>query len=167
MRMEQNIIKKLTNKSQNNKMKIILFYIVISIFCACSASAQQGIFVPKDYRIAKFELNILQFLISKKQLGAEKSPVKLENFQGRFMVMKCIEIFSQDTTSNLLLIRFRATSDHGDVYWGIVSNNEKYFFYSLKDLDFEAFKRKNPDQSITISFYCEHHKLLSPGITVK
>ena len=113
--------------------------------------------MDKDYRIAKFEGDIVQYLIKKGNLNV-KTPFNIRDYKVKIIVRKYLEIYSDTTKTKLLLIRFSTSSDHSSKFWGILSDKAKYFFYDPDDTgepDLLIFKKKyDPATVATINFYC-------------
>jgi len=158
MQVNWNITEKYKKRVTPKASRIFRFIFLILILSCNKAIAQKGLLVAKDSRIEKFENEILFYLIKQKQLDTEGKTVILDDYKARFMVRKRLELFSNDGSNGLLLIQFKATSDHGDLFWGILSEGEKFFFYNVKDNDFLNFKKKfNRKKVDLIEFYCKNN----------
>jgi hypothetical protein len=139
-------------------LKCLLCCIVLWLISIDAAFAQNGAFLDRDYRIAKYEKDIILYLIKEKQVMDIKTPFNIEDYKSQIRVWKCLEIYSNDTTKNLLLIGFSTSADHSDRFWGVLTSKSKYFFYDIDDTteaELSMFKKTyNPVTAATILFYC-------------
>jgi hypothetical protein len=134
---------------------ISMFFIAFPLFL----HAQEGAFIAKDNRIAKFEKDIFHLLLEKKEIINVKAPINYDNYKDQVSVRKCLEIYSDTTLTNILLIRFSANSDHGRQFWGILTDNEKFFFSNFGDSGFILFKNKFDTSTIaTITCFCKFNR---------
>jgi hypothetical protein len=76
------------------------------------------------------------------------------------IVRKSLEIYSDSSAvSEYLLVRFSATSDHGERYWGVLTNKKCYLFYNLYDAQALSFKRDcNKTIFMMVKNYCDGNK---------
>lgn len=131
------------------------------------AIAQRGYAVAKDYRIAKFEKDIILYLIQEKQVMDIKTPFNIEDYKFQVMAWKCLEVYADTSSKNLLLIGFSTSADHGDKFWGILADGEKYFFYNTNDPGFLTFKKSHDlDKVAIIKFYCDQSALKSQNLKI-
>lgn len=146
---------------QHSKITIISAFLLFFLLINKVSHAQEGYFVDKDKRIAKFQTEILKFLIVEKQFFGVQSSISFDKLKELMVVRKCLEVYSDSTNVNILLIRFKDSSDHGSRFWGILTNNEKFFFYDTKDVSFLDFKKRYSSSTISIvNFYCNKNKEL-------
>jgi len=132
---------------------LIIFIGIICLFFSTPAYAQKGQYVEKDYRILKYEKGIIQLLIKEKQIPEIGSPFKIEDYEQKLFVKKCLEIYL-DKPNNILLVRFGSLSDHNDKYWGVLSHKKAFLFYGTSDKDFLALKKLYAPRTVAlISFY--------------
>ena len=144
---------------RNDFMKAPLIIILFTICVINTVFGQQGNFVAKDYRIDKFEKDIIVYLIKNKQVLNVKTPFKVEDYKLQIVVSKQLEFFSDTFDKNLLLIKFSTSADHGDIFWGLLSNEEKCFFSDTKDPVFLKFKKEHDlIQLKIIAFFCNQNK---------
>jgi hypothetical protein len=138
------------------KLILNLSLIIISIFFVKEAYSQQRGYI-EDYRVLKYQSEIYKYLIKQKVLEADV-PFSVENFNLKVQIIKCLEVYSDTSKTNLLLIRFGRAGDHMSKFWGIFSDDEKYFFYDADDAgetDIAIFEKKHESLTIeTILFYC-------------
>jgi hypothetical protein len=139
-------------------MKRILFLLLVGLngFFVKTAIAQKGFFVAKDYRINGAENDLIMYLIKEKQVMDIKTPFKIEDYQNQIVVWKCLEIYSGGSSN--LLIGFSTTADHGDKFWAVLNDKEKYLFYDMRSEGFLKFK-KDFDQKIValVELYLSQH----------
>ncbi len=96
--------------------------------------SQKGFGVDKDYRIKKYQKEIIQFLIDYNQFGIKKEALPIKHYQNAIGVKKCIDIFPNEKNKNILLVRFYSLGSGANNYWGILEKSNKYlFYYSEKD----------------------------------
>ncbi len=113
-----------------DKIKLIAsicFFFFVSIIYS-----QEGFRVDKDYRIKKYQKDMIKFLIGNNQFGAEdlKDIILIKNYSGNMGVTKGIEVFSDEPKRNkVLLVRFYSFGTGAENYWGILEKDYKYFFY--------------------------------------
>lgn len=116
-------------KKIKQRVKLIL---EIFIFLSISASySQKGFYVDKDSRIKKYQSDMITFLIENKWLQKkEKGEIIISNYSGSMGVTKCLEIFPIEPKNNkVLLVRFYSLGSHALNYWGLLENDNKFFFY--------------------------------------
>lgn len=122
------------------------FFVVSEICILCcfvqSSQAQVGLFVPKDERIAKFQKEILQYLVKQNQFRGVNDEITIENYQDRMIVRRCIEIYSDNSVNNILLIKFQANVDHCDKFWGVLTQKRSYLFYDFEDPQFQLLTKE-------------------------
>lgn len=140
-----------------NILTVIIFSVTTLMLMSNKCLAQKGILVDKDDRIAVLETQLLNYLKNNGEF-TDVSKFSFDAFKDRMIVKKRIEFFSQESYSqDLLVIRFQATSDHGNVYWGILKGNEHYFYYDLNDKQFLTFKKKEKLAMVKlIEDYCRN-----------
>lgn len=130
-----------------------IFIGIICLFFSTRVYAQKGQYVEKDYRILKYEKGIVQLLIKEKQITETGSPFKIEDYEQKLFVKKCLEIYLGNS-SDILLVRFGSLSDHNDKYWGVLSSQKAFLFYGTNDKDFLALKKVGAPRTVAlISFY--------------
>ncbi|GEL11173.1 hypothetical protein SAMN05192550_1985 [Flavobacterium glycines] len=109
----------------NSILVITLLFFVASIY------GQKGFYVDKDYRIEKYQKEIIKVLIDGQWLEKkEKGEIIINNYSGSMGVTKCIEVFAtQPKKDNVLLVRFYSLGSHALNYWGILEKESNYLFY--------------------------------------
>ncbi|WP_207532987.1 hypothetical protein [Desertivirga arenae] len=137
---------------------LVIFAILFLNICGINAcSAQVGLFVDKDYRIADFQDSIFRYLILQKQFSDKTKDMTLMNYKDRFFIRKRIEIYLDGAQGSLLLIRFGANADHSDHFWGLLGKECNYFFYNFSDPGWLLFRKTYPSTIIDpIEFYCKN-----------
>ncbi|WP_207421173.1 hypothetical protein [Desertivirga brevis] len=140
------------------KLWIVVFISIIMTFSSYSSSlAQVGIFIDKDQRIANSQDSIFKYLIAEKQFSDTRKELKLRNYEDRFFIRKCLEIYLHNSQTSLLLISFGANSDHADHFWGLLGKDKNYLFYSLNDPDFMLLEKEFAPSTVDIiKFYCRN-----------
>lgn len=116
-------------------MKLGLFFLLF--ISTLPIYSQKGFRVDKDYRIKKYQKEIIQFLIDHNQLGVDDKTSKLliRKYSNNIGISKCIEVFSSKPEKSVLLVRFYSFGSGADNYWGILEKNNKYlFYYNEKDI---------------------------------
>lgn len=87
------------------------FFVVLEICILCcfvqSSQAQVGLFVPKDERIAKFQKEILQYLVKENQFRGANDEITIENYQDKMIVRRCLEIYTDSLLDDIFLLNFR------------------------------------------------------------
>lgn len=118
------------------RIKLILslaFFIIGSILYS-----QKGFSVDKDYRIKRYQKEMIQFLIDNNQFGVKtntKETSLISNYSNVTGISKCIEVFQNQPEFDILLVRFYSFASGADNFWGILESNNKYlFYYNEKDL---------------------------------
>lgn len=108
----------------------LIFEIFIFLFVSNSYS-QRGFYVDKDYRIKKYQSDMIKFLIEDKWLEKkENDKIIISNYSDSMGVTKCIEIFPvEPKKSKVLLVRFYSLGSHALNYWGLLENHNKFLFY--------------------------------------
>lgn len=78
----------------------------------------------------------------------------LENYKDRIIIKKQLEIYKGDSNTSFLLVKFKATSDHGNIYWGILTDSKVYFFHNIHSGQFLTFQKyTNPKIMTLIKYY--------------
>ncbi|MTH14849.1 hypothetical protein [Flavobacterium sp. LC2016-01] len=111
----------------------ILFFSISTSFIY----SQKGFRVDKDYRIKKYQEEMIQFLIDHNQFGTKDETKKslIKKYSNAIGTTKCIEIFSNKSEDSILLVRFYSLGSGADDYWGILEKNNKHlFYYNKKDI---------------------------------
>ena len=129
--MKQPIIdKSMKTKNVINRTKLLLS-ISIFFFVCITAYSQEGYYVDKDYRIKKYQKEMIKFLVENKWLSKkEKSEIIVGNYSGNMGITKCIEVFPIKPEKNsVLLVRFYSLGSHAVNYWGLLEKDNKFFFY--------------------------------------
>lgn len=123
------------------KIKLISSFLLL-IF-SFNTYSQKGFSVDKDYRIKKYQKEIIQFLIDDNQFGVRKEALPIKNYLDKIGIKKCIEIFLND--ENILLVRFYSLGSGANNYWGILKKSNKYlFYYNEKDfISLETYLKKH------------------------
>lgn len=105
--------------------------IINLLFFVSSIYGQKGFYVDKDYRIEKYQKEIIKVLIDGQWLEKkEKGEIIIKNYSGSIGVTKCIEVFPiQPEKNNVLLVRFYSLGSHALNYWGILEKDSNYLFY--------------------------------------
>ncbi|RTZ06097.1 hypothetical protein EKM05_12665 [Flavobacterium sp. GSP27] len=105
--------------------------IINLLFFVSSIYGQKGFYVDKDYRIEKYQKEIIKVLIDGQWLEKkEKGEIIIKNYSGSMGVIKCIEVFPiQLEKNNVLLVRFYSLGSHALNYWGILEKDCNYLFY--------------------------------------
>lgn len=101
-----------------------IMIIFFSSFLYFSAHGQEGYYVEKDYRIQKYQYSIVEYLIERKQFTSNNVLFSIRDYQGKMYVRKKLEIFDD----KILVVQFGSLGDHSDRFWGILGENEKFFF---------------------------------------
>ncbi|WP_295667445.1 hypothetical protein [uncultured Mucilaginibacter sp.] len=139
-----------------NRLIFSVFLMVISIFNVKEVFCQQSVYI-EDYRILKYQRDIYQYLIKQKVVEPD-AHFDVENFNLKVQIIKCLEVYSDMSNANLLLIRFGRSGDHMSKFWGVLGDNEKYFFDDPDDAgetDVAVFEKKHEQLTIaTILYYC-------------
>lgn len=106
-------------------MNIFIFLFVTVIY------SQEGAYVDKDYRIKKYQKEMIKILIDNQWLEKkEKGEIIIKNYTGNMGVTKCIEVFPINLKKNkVLLVRFYAFGSGAESYWGILEKDSKLLFY--------------------------------------
>jgi len=130
---------------------------ILTIFLLTDASAQSKLTGDDDYRITKFEGDIIQYVVTGSDRNS-KTPFNIKDFESKISVWKCLELYSDTSNTRLLLIRFGLSGDDVPVFWGILTDKEKYLFSNPDDTtEFEALKFRKKYDKLTVStvlFYC-------------
>lgn len=116
-------------EKMRQRTKLIL---EIFIFLYISVSyGQKGFYVDKDYRIKKYQSDMIKFLIDDKWLEKkEKGEIIISNYSGSMGATKCLEIFPiEPKKTKVLLVRFYSLGSHALNYWGLLENDSKFLFY--------------------------------------
>ena len=120
-------------------MKKIGFLFLIFYFSLSVAFCQKGYYISKDYRIKKYEKEIVRILITDNQLP-DNQPFKLDYYQGRIFIQKCLEIFPTSGLNGILIIKFGSLGDHSNRYFGILNDHEKLLMpYKFDDDNLTTF----------------------------
>jgi hypothetical protein len=130
-----------------------LVALILLIFTAGRCTAQKGANVDQDIRIAKHEFAFLKYLSNEKEFTDSSKDFNLENYKERVIIRKQLEIYNADSSKICLIVRFRATSDHGDLYWGILANNLVYLFYNTKGEDFKRLQKQIDSKTMNLIKY--------------
>jgi hypothetical protein len=119
------------DKLKNEMRNINSTLIITLLFFLSNTYGQKGFYVDKDYRIKKYQKEIVEVLIAEKWLEKkEKGEIIIDNYSGSIGVTKCIEVFPiSPEKNNVLLVRFFSLGSHALNYWGILEENCKYLFY--------------------------------------
>lgn len=139
-------------------IEIFFAFIAICVFCCVQTTqAQVGIFVAKDERIAKFQKEILHYLVKEKQFrGSKSDEITLERYQDRMIVRRRLEIYADSSVNDILLIKFQANVDHCDKFWGVLTQKKSYLFYDFEDPQFQLLRKElNFNNVKLIKDYCE------------
>lgn len=133
-----------------------VFFLILSFsILSVNSFGQVGFNVAKDSRIEKFQRDIVQYLLDQKQLFGNRNPSKIEDLYPLLLVRKEMELFSEDGSQKILLIRFSTLSDHGDEFWGVLMEKEKNFFYNNKDPGYIKISKEIDKKSFyLIKVYC-------------
>jgi hypothetical protein len=138
--------------------EIFFALVTISVFGFVQTTrAQVGMFVPKDERIARFQKEILQYLVKEKQFrGSTSDEITLERYQDRMIVRRRLEIYTDSSVNDILLIKFQADVDHCDKFWGVLTQNRSYLFYDFADPQFQLLRKELTVNNVKlIRDYCE------------
>ncbi len=134
------------------------FFVAFMLFTNI-ACAQKGYYVDKDYRILKYQSEIINFLIQEKQIPTEKGSIKAADYTGKIFVKKCLDVY-RSNANNILLIQFGSLADHADRYWGLLSSESKFFFYKIDDPEFlKLIKANDPLTVTTVAAYIKQDTL--------
>ncbi|SFN61147.1 hypothetical protein SAMN05444143_1392 [Flavobacterium succinicans] len=120
---------------------------VYLLFFVSFVYSQEGYRVDKDYRIKKYQEEMISFLINENQFGTEiKKKTKLiKDYSNLMSIQKCLEVFLVEPKENqILLVLFYSFGSGANKYWGILEKDNKYFFYyDEKDkFQIEAYLKK-------------------------
>ncbi|WP_343617888.1 hypothetical protein [Flavobacterium sp.] len=125
----------------NSKVNIILsFGLFFSMFYLYGQTKVN--YVDRDYRIKKYQKDMIEYLIENNQFGTKSSRgIKVSEYVGKIGIVKIMEIFPiSPEKNNILLVRFFSLSSHANNYWGILETNSKFLFYFNKKNNFEVDK---------------------------
>lgn len=128
--MKEHFIDKLMKtKKINNKTNLILSFALF--FFMSILYGQKVNYIDKDYRIKKYQKEMIKYLIEHNQFGTKKNNViKINEYAGKIGIIKVMEIFPiSPEKNNILLVRFFSLSSHASNYWGILEENSNYLFY--------------------------------------
>ncbi len=110
-------------------MKLVMF--IILLMFSVSGYSQQGYYVDKDPRIKKYQLDMVKFLVNKKEFSVIQEPVDVKGYSGKMFVYKTIELFPWSDKPNnpgILLVKFGSLGDHARGYWAILEVDKSIFF---------------------------------------
>ncbi|KAF2508031.1 hypothetical protein EYY60_18995 [Flavobacterium zhairuonense] len=150
------------------KVKLCLFFL-LSISTSALYS-QKGFRVDKDYRIKKYQKEIIQFLIDHNQFGVNDIKAKslIKKYSNNIGISKCIEVFSSKPERSFLLVRFYSFGSGADNYWGILEKNNKHlFYYDEKDISSIAEYTKGYDiknQKILLDYLKMYNDWSGPNL---
>lgn len=82
--------------------------------------------MPKDERIARYQKDILNYLVKEKQFRDTTEQISLENYKDRMIIRRCFEIFTYTSANGILLVKFQANVDHCDKFWGILNEPNEF-----------------------------------------
>jgi hypothetical protein len=136
-------------KKNRYRTKLIL---KIFIFLFISTSyGQKGFYVDKDYRIKKYQSDMIKFLIDDKWLEKKEiGEIIISNYSGSLGVSKCIEIFPvEPQKTKVLLVRFYSLGSHALNYWGLLEDDNKFLFYydEKNKTEIEVLLKKYDDRT--------------------
>ncbi len=112
-------------------VKIKLILIFSFLISSPVLYSQNRLKVDKDYRIKKYQKEMIQFLIDHNQFGVknEKENSLIKQYSNAVGITKCIEVFQTESNKNILLVRFYSFGSGADNFWGILENDNRYLFY--------------------------------------
>jgi hypothetical protein len=106
-------------------ISISLFFLIFCVY------GQKGYYVDKDYRIKKYQKEMIKVLIDDQWLvKKENGEIIIKNYSGSMGITKCMEVFPvKPEKNNILLVRFYSLGSHALNYWGFLEKDKRYFFY--------------------------------------
>lgn len=125
-------------------MKSVIF--IVLLMATLRGYSQQGYYVDKDPRIKKYQLDMIKFLVNKKEFNVNKMAVDIKDYSGKMFVYKTIELFPWSDKPNnpgILLVKFGSLGDHAIHYWAILEADRNMFFSSVQnDESLSAYIKK-------------------------
>jgi hypothetical protein len=145
-------------------MKNLIKYCFIAfLFFTNIACAQKGYYMDKDFRIIKYQSDVISYLIQEQQIQPKSIPVKMADYSGKLFIRKCLDIY-KDKANSILLVQFGSLADHADKYWGLLSSQNKFFFYKVDDPEFLKLIKANDSITVaTIAAYIRQATLGQEG----
>lgn len=102
---------------------------VLLLIITSKLYSQEGYYVDKDYRIKKYQLNMVRFLVQK-ELFSDNNLSLRQQFNSMF-VYKAIDLFPWTTNKSkpsILIVKFGVLGDDIPQFWAILENNSRFFF---------------------------------------
>ncbi|KAA8484048.1 hypothetical protein BDE36_3568 [Arcticibacter tournemirensis] len=115
-------------------MKLVIF--IILLMFSIPGYSQQGCYVDKDSRIKKYQLDMVKFLVNKKEFSIIQEPVDIKGYSGKMFVYKTVELFPWSDKPNnpgILLVKFGPLGDHARGYWAILEADKSIFFLNTEN----------------------------------
>jgi hypothetical protein len=144
--------------------KVWIYLIVILLFLPILSFGQEGFLVDKDYRIAKYEDTVIEFLIKKQQFDVNKMPFKTSDYEGKIYVRKCLEIYV-DSSKSVLLAQFGSLGSPTEEYWALLTSEHFFFFRKMNDLEFQRFTRQYDSKATAV--VTTYIKQVQPSVSRK
>lgn len=131
-------------------MTVLRYYITIVLFFLTNfIYGQTGYYVAKDYRIAKHEDSIINFLINKQQFDINETPFKTSDYEGKIYVRKHLELFN-DSSKCVLLAQFGSLGGSHKVYWALFTSEQFFFFRKIYDVAFKRFTKQYDSRVVAV-----------------
>lgn len=116
-------------KRKNNTQKLNLILIIFIFLIITTSYGQKGFDVDKDYRIEKYQIEMIKYLIDNNWLEKqEKGKIIISNYSSSIGIRKYIEVFPTEK-NKILIVRFYSLGSHALNYWGILEKESYLFFY--------------------------------------
>lgn len=110
-----------------------LYKIYLCVLCfgflGTFAYAQQDYNEGKDFRLKKYQTEIINFLFENEQFGNKN--LRIKDYSQMIFVFKTIEIFpwsAKPKKPSVLLVAFGSTSSHANTYWALLESDRKFLF---------------------------------------
>jgi len=148
----------------------ILLSLFVVFICQLGLVSAQPPSVDKDPRISKYKKDIIKYLTDQysgmnMKIGDSTSS---SSDSVQIVIKKRLGLFSDSLNEDILLVSLGAyISDVPGPFWGVLTNEGRYFFYDADDLnepDLVAFMKKYDHESVeTVIFYCNQFRTLALG----
>lgn len=146
MQIKKYIINK-SMKRKDNTQKLNLIFTIFIFIIITTSYGQKGFDVDKDFRIEKYQSEMIKYLIDNSWLEKqEKGKIIISNYSSSMGIRKYIEVFPTGQ-NKVLLVRFYSLGSHALNYWGILEKDNSLFFYYDEKHEIEiAEKLKKYDE---------------------
>lgn len=137
-------------KRKNNIQKLNLIFTIFIFLFITTVYGQKGFDVDKEYRIEKYQIEMIKYLIDNNWLEKqEKGKIIISNYSSSIGIRKYLEIFPTEQ-NKVLIVRFYSLGSHALNYWGILEKDNYLFFYYDEKNEIEiAEKLKKYDEKTT------------------